>query len=105
MVNLHPALSRTGELVFSTNSDPDDFWWNFNEPGSADYYRPYFYRVFNWKKAYDNLPDTKIESIHSPSANVLDGISVNKTYSLLGIQTPRPSHGIYIRQGRKIMEK
>ena len=105
MVNLHPSLSRTGELVFSTNSDPDDFWWNFNDPGSADYYRPYFYRVFNWKKVYDNLPDTKIESIHSPSANVHDGISVNKTYSLLGIQTPRPSRGIYIRQGRKVMEK
>ncbi len=54
MVNLHPALSRSGELVFSTNSDPDDFWWNFNDPGSADYYRPYFYRVFNWKKVYDD---------------------------------------------------
>lgn len=54
MVNLHPALSRQGELVFSTNSDPDDFWWNFNAPGSADYYRPFFYRVFNWQKVYDN---------------------------------------------------
>ena len=53
MVNLHPALSREGELVFSTNSDPDDFWWNFNDPGSADYYRPFFYRVFNWKKVYE----------------------------------------------------
>lgn len=53
MVNLHPALSREGELVFSTNSDPDDFWWNFNDPGSADYYRPFFYRVFNWKKVFE----------------------------------------------------
>ena len=105
MVNLHPALSRTGELVFSTNSDADDFWWNFNEPGSADYYRPYFYRVFNWKKVYDHIPDTKIKSIHSPSAHVVNGFPVNKTYSLLGIQTTRPNHGIYIRQGRKVMEK
>jgi len=105
MVNLHPSLSRTGELVFSTNSDPDDFWWNFNEPGSADYYRPYFYRVFNWKKVYDNLPDTKIESIYSPSANVGLGLTDSKTYSLLGIEAPHHSRGIYIKQGRKVMNK
>ncbi len=55
MVNLHPALSRQGELVFSTNSDPDDFWKNFNDPGSADYYRPFFYRVFDWQLVYDDL--------------------------------------------------
>ena len=52
MVNLHPALSRTGELVFSTNSDPVTFWDNFDRVGSADFYRPYFFRVFNWENAY-----------------------------------------------------
>ena len=26
MVNLHPHLSRNGELVFSTNTDAKDFW-------------------------------------------------------------------------------
>lgn len=54
MVNIHPALSRTGELVFSTNTDCASFWDNFNTPGSADFYRPYFYRVFNWESLYDN---------------------------------------------------
>lgn len=53
MVNLHPHLSRTGELVFSTNTDPHDFWDNFNYPGSADFYRPFFFRVFNWQNVYD----------------------------------------------------
>ena len=54
MVNIHPALSRTGELVISTNTDCYNFWDNFNAPGSADFYRPYFYRVFNWESLYDN---------------------------------------------------
>lgn len=52
MINLHPHLSRDGELVFSTNTDAKDFWDNFNAVGSADYYRPYFYRVYNWEKVY-----------------------------------------------------
>ncbi len=29
MINLHPHLSRNGELVFSTNTDPKNFWDNF----------------------------------------------------------------------------
>ena len=52
MINIHPALSREGELVFSTNTDTSNFWDNFNKPGSADYYRPYFFRVYNWKSIY-----------------------------------------------------
>ena len=54
MVNLHPHLSREGELVFSTNTDPaDGFGGNFNAVGSADLYRPYFYRVYNWEKLFE----------------------------------------------------
>ena len=53
MINLHPALSRQGELVFSTNSDPNNFWDNFNRVGSADFYRPYFFRVYNWEHVFD----------------------------------------------------
>lgn len=52
MINLHMPLSRDGELVFSTNSDTYNFWDNFNRPGSADFYRPYFFRVFNWESLY-----------------------------------------------------
>ncbi|RHK19631.1 DUF5005 domain-containing protein [Bacteroides xylanisolvens] len=26
---------------------------NFNAVGSADYYRPYFYRVYNWERVYE----------------------------------------------------
>ncbi len=57
MVNLHPGLSRKGELVFSTNTDAPDFSDNFNKPGSADYYRPFFFRVFNWKSVYEDAEE------------------------------------------------
>lgn len=98
MVNLHPALSREGELVFSTNSDPDNFWKNFNDPGSADYYRPFFYRVFNWKNLFGD--DT---------TNGIDGVSVTPVvkdghyYNLQGIRVDRPTRGIYIHNGRKVV--
>jgi hypothetical protein len=58
MINQHPHLSRNGELVFSTNTDPFDFWDNFNAPGSADWYRPYFFRVYNWEDMYINETTT-----------------------------------------------
>ena len=66
MVNLHPALSRAGELVFTTNSDPDDFWKNFNDPGSADYYRPFFYRVFDWKSLFGDDTTSGIDGLSAP---------------------------------------
>ena len=53
MINLHPHLSRNGELVFSTNTDPKFLDEHFNAVGSADYYRPYFYRVYNWERVYE----------------------------------------------------
>lgn len=61
MLNLHPALSRTGELVISTNTDPAEdgpgaFWRNFNSPGSCDWYRPFFYRVYGWEHLFDGTP-------------------------------------------------
>jgi len=54
MLNLHPGLARDGELVISTNTDCADFWDNFNKPGSADWYRPFFYRIFKWERAFEN---------------------------------------------------
>lgn len=54
MLNIHPQLSRIGELVFSTNTGTSNFYDNFDKPGSADYYRPYYYRVFNWESLYDS---------------------------------------------------
>lgn len=57
MVNLHQQLSREGELVFTNNTDPYSFWDNFNSPGSADYYRPWFFRVFNWEKVFEEDTD------------------------------------------------
>lgn len=51
-VALHPSLSRSGELVLSTsqtaNADAD----NFTFVGSADYCRPYFYRIYNWEHLF-----------------------------------------------------
>ena len=98
MVNLHPALSREGELVFTTNSDPDDFWKNFNDPGSADYYRPFFYRVFNWKSLFGDETTIGIGGITSSPA-VEDG----HYYNLQGIRVDRPTRGIYIHNGRKVV--
>lgn len=98
MVNLHPALSREGELVFTTNSDPDDFWKNFNDPGSADYYRPFFYRVFDWKSLFGDDTTNGIGGITASPA-VEDG----HYYNLQGIRVDRPTRGIYIHNGRKVV--
>lgn len=100
MVNLHPSLSREGELVFSTNTDPDDFWKNFNDPGSADYYRPFFYRVFGWKNLYDNDSSTGIKVVNNKAVST-DGYY----YNLQGIRVSKPTRGIYIHNGKKIVVK
>jgi hypothetical protein len=46
---VHHQLSKEGELVISYNINPLDFADNFNTPGSADNYRPFFVRVYNWQ--------------------------------------------------------
>lgn len=102
MVNQHPALSRTGELVFSTNTDPDNFWDNFNSPGSADYYRPFFYRVFDWKKVFGDDTTTGIDNISATERPVTaDGCY----YNLQGMRVNHPSKGIYIHNGKKVIMK
>jgi hypothetical protein len=101
MVNLHPALSRQGELVFSTNSDPDDFWMNFNARGSADYYRPFFYRVFDWQKVYSDLPTST--SVAAPV--VTDRVHDNSYYNLQGQRIDHPRRGLYIKNGKKVFIK
>lgn len=53
MPHLHMELSRQGELVFSTNTDTKEWNDNFNASGSADFYRPFFIRVYNWEAVYD----------------------------------------------------
>ena len=54
MLHLHQGLAREDELVISTNTDAKDFWDNFNAPGSADWYRPFFYRIFKWERVFDH---------------------------------------------------
>lgn len=51
-VALHPALSRSGELVFSTAQTAPTVKDNFTYPGSADYVRPSFFRVYNWESLF-----------------------------------------------------
>ncbi len=46
---VHHSLSQEGELVISYNINPIGFENNFNEPGTADNYRPYFVRLYNWR--------------------------------------------------------
>ena len=98
MVNLHTALSREGELVFTTNTDaPGDFVeMNFNKPGSADYYRPFFYRVYNWQALYGITGGVS-------EVRVMD--SDESYYTLYGLRVVHPSHGVYIHQGRKVVIK
>lgn len=100
MVNLHPALSRQGELVFSTNSDPESFWDNFNAVGSADYYRPYFYRVFDWQLVYDDLTS---QGIKTPQTSTTPVQRTSTLFNLLGQCVLCPRQGLYIRQGRKVI--
>lgn len=103
MVNLHPALSREDELVFSTNSDPADFWDNFNATGSADYYRPFFYRVFDWQRVYDDLiTDESADGISSTKKG-RTASSSTPLYNILGQHVKNPSRGIYIKDGRKVL--
>ena len=58
MINLHPALSRQGELVFSTSNDPANFWVNFNRVGSADFYRLLLPRMPTGEHVYDSDDDS-----------------------------------------------
>ena len=102
MVNLHPALSREGELVFSTNSDADSFWDNFNEEGSADFYRPFFYRVFGWETLYPDMVDTGIDGGRETHVS---SIKSNTVYNLYGMPVKKPTHGLYIINGKKVFVK
>lgn len=52
-VIMHQSLSRKGELVFSTTQTTTSGSDNFTYPGSADYLRPYFFRVFNWQALFE----------------------------------------------------
>ena len=52
-VTLHTALSREGELVLSTTQTAPATADNFTYPGSADYFPPYFYRVYNWEALWE----------------------------------------------------
>lgn len=51
-INLHPELSREDELVFSVSTSANMDGDNFTYPGSADFTRPYFFRIFNWESLY-----------------------------------------------------
>lgn len=52
-VCVHPELSRNGELVISACTKVNASANNFNYAGSADFTRPYFFRIFNWKQEVD----------------------------------------------------
>lgn len=102
MVNIHPALSRQGELVFSTNTDPHDFWDNFNATGSADFYRPYFYRVYHWKTLFGI--DDRTNTVETMEKEAFCAPEDNETpwYNLQGMPVSNPEKGIFIRNGKKI---
>lgn len=98
MVNIHPALAREGELVLSTNSDTNNFWDNFNSVGSADFYRPFFYRVFDWESLYPDLP-TDVKPVTTKEKAPDDAY-----YNLQGMKVSHPVKGhIYIHHGKKIL--
>lgn len=47
----HPELSRSGELVVSACTKAGNTADNYTYAGSADFTRPFFFRIFNWKAA------------------------------------------------------
>ena len=51
-VRIHPELSRQGELVLSASTQPANANDNYNYPGSADFQRPHFFRIYNWKAPF-----------------------------------------------------
>lgn len=102
MVNLHPALSREGELVMSTNTEAPNLDWNHNDPGSADFYRPYFFRVYNWKNLYADLAgETAVPSL--PTDSQQPAAASDAYYTLQGQRTQLPGKGIYIHRGKKVV--
>ena len=102
MVNLHPALSREGELVMSTNTEAPNLDWNHNDPGSADFYRPYFFRVYNWKNLYADLAgETAVPSL--PAESQQPAAASDAYYTLQGQRTQLPGKGIYIHRGKKVV--
>ncbi|MDU1890370.1 MAG: DUF5005 domain-containing protein [Dysgonomonas sp.] len=47
---LHPQFSKNGELMYCVSKNHYlEFSDNFNAPGSANTYLPYFFRVKNWR--------------------------------------------------------
>ena len=50
--NTHPELSRNGELVISACTKATATAENYTYAGSADFTRPYFFRIYNWKEVY-----------------------------------------------------
>lgn len=52
-VVVHPALSRNGEIVLSTAQTAPNKKDNYTYPGSTDYARPYFYRIYNWVQLFE----------------------------------------------------
>ncbi len=88
---LHPQLSKNGELMYCISKNHYlSLADNFNAPGSADLYLPYFFRVKNWRDklnivdmditdnkgtltaqyedGIDNLTDNSEASVYSASA-------------------------------------
>lgn len=51
-VILHEELSRDGELVISACTSADDSNDNYLYAGSADFSRPWFFRIYNWESIY-----------------------------------------------------
>ena len=51
-VVVHPALSRSGEIVLSTAQTAPVNNDNYTYAGSADFVRPYFFRIYNWEQLF-----------------------------------------------------
>ena len=49
--------------TYTINATSKSFWDNFNIAGSADYYRPFFFRVLNWETVYDVSEEVETDEI------------------------------------------
>lgn len=96
LINMHQPLSREGEIVLSSNITSD---WNdnFNAPGSADCYRPNFYRVYNWKSLFDQSGSDAIDFIVADSEQQRPD---RRYFNLQGIEVKSPTPGLYIHNGQ-----
>jgi hypothetical protein len=87
----HQQFSVNGELVYSICKNNNmDFSANYNAPGSAESYRPYVYRVKNWRPDINivegDLTDSCNITVSDNASNTLEKLTDNDETTVFSAQ-------------------